>query len=198
MRSTGHGHRADVAERYAAWARIAREQPETTLRVYRMVGQLRATPSLRGVVDAALDSAMSLLGADFGNVQLLDQKAGQLRIVSHSGFANEFLEYFSAVDDTSSACGRAAKDCAQVVIADVNDDRAFRPHRFIAAASHFRAVQSTPLVDRTGRLVGVVSTHFRKPHRPLDPDLVVMARFGELVADVVRARLEPQQDTLQM
>jgi GAF domain-containing protein len=183
-----------VAERYAAWARIAREKPETTQNVHRMVRRLRAAPSLRALVDASLDSAMSLLHADFGNVQLLDQRTGQLRIVSHSGFNNEFLDYFSAVDDTSSACGRAAKNCSQVVIADVNDDPAFLPHRFIAAVSHFRAVQSTPLVDRTGQLVGMLSTHFRRPHRPPDRELVLMARFGELIADVVRARLEPQPE----
>ena len=29
-----------------------------------------------------------------------------------------------------------------------------------------RAVQSTPLVSRAGRLLGMISTHWRNPHQP--------------------------------
>ena len=32
----------------------------------------------------------------------------------------------------------------------------------------FRAVHSTPLITRSGKIVGVLSTHFRRPHRPSD------------------------------
>jgi hypothetical protein len=44
------------------------------------------------------------------------------------------------------------------------------------------AVQSTPLVDYAGHLIGMVSTHFRRPHRPSDRDLPDPARVRE--ADV--------------
>src|SRR5215475_4199402 len=38
--------------------------------------------------------------------------------------------------------------------------------------SGFRAVQSTTLIDRkTGKPLGIISTHWRKPHRPTDPEL---------------------------
>ena len=49
----------------------------------------------------------------------------------------------------------APRHGAQLVISDVTTDPGFGPHREIAAASGFRAVQSTPLIDEAGRLVGV-------------------------------------------
>ena len=67
------------------------------------------------------------------------------------------------VDDGHSASGRAAGQSAQVVIFDVDKDPGFAPHRAIARASGFRAVQSTPLVGLDGHVVAMVSTHFRVP-----------------------------------
>jgi GAF domain-containing protein len=33
------------------------------------------------------------------------------------------------------------------------------------------AVLSTPLISSTGRLLGIVSTHFSEPHRPTEREL---------------------------
>jgi hypothetical protein len=87
---------------------------------------------------------------------------GSLRIVAASGFGTEFLGYFAVVDDDSSACGRTATERAQTVIADVNTDPAFAPHREIAAASGFRAVQSRNIcciaVDAPAGVPGLART----------------------------------------
>jgi hypothetical protein len=56
-------------------------------------------------------------------------------------------------------------------------------------AAGFRAVQSTPLVDATGTLRGVLSTHFDRPHRPTAHELGLAATHARMVADEV-ARLD--------
>ena len=68
------------------------------------------------------------------------------------------------------------------VIVDVERDARFAPHREIAAGSRFRAVQSTPLVDGRGRLLGVISTHYRRPHLPSDRELALLAWYAEDVS----------------
>jgi GAF domain-containing protein len=75
------------------------------------------------------------------------------------------------------------------VIEDVQADAAFAPHRTVAAASGFRAVQSTPLIDRHGRLHGVLSTHFHAPHRPPERELRVMQAYARQLADSLAARV---------
>ena len=130
------------------------------------------------------------MGADFGNIQLRDPVTGSLRIVTQSGFGPEFLDYFAVVDDGHSACGRAARACAQIVVADVNADAGFAPHRDIATVSGFRAVQSTPLVDYAGRLIGMVSTHYRRPHRPSGTDLQIMELYADFAGEAIARRLD--------
>lgn len=141
--------------------------------------------SLGRVLDRALETALSLLRADLGNIQITDPATGALRIAVQAGFSAEFLQYFAVVSDDSSACGRAARDLAQVVIADVREDPRFAAHREIAAASGFPAVQSTPLVDQDGRLLGMLSTHYPRPYRPPAAELAVVRQLGALIGQVM-------------
>jgi hypothetical protein len=75
---------------------------------------------------------------------------------------------------------------------DVNVDESFATHRDIAAASGFRAVRSTPLADRAGRLFGMVSTHYPRPHSPSERGLQLMRRYGEVVGQAMSERLSPR------
>lgn len=142
------------------------------------------------VLEEGLEEALSLLHADRGNVQIVDPVTGSLVLVLHTGFSDEFLEYFAVVDDDGSACGRTASKHAQTVIVDVNTDPGFASHREIAAASRFRAVQSTPLVDQSGQLVGVLSTHYPRPYLPPARDLGLMRRLGELIGQAFETSLD--------
>jgi GAF domain len=177
------------ARHFAAGVRISLDQPEAMWRLHEVTGGLRDVCSVSTLLPEILDGALSLTGADFGNIQLLDPVTGSLRIVTQSGFDAAFLEYFAIVDDDHSACGRPARDCAQIVIADVTTDLGFAPHRGIATASGFRAVQSTPLADHAGRLVGMVSTHFGRPHRPTDLDLQIMELYADFAGEAIAAHL---------
>jgi hypothetical protein len=142
------------------------------------------------VLEDGLEDALSLLHADRGNVQIVDPITGSLVLVLQTGFSDEFLEYFAVVDDDGSACGRTASQHAQTVISDVNTDPGFAPHLEIAAASKFRAVHSTPLVDQSRQLVGVLSTHYPQPYLPPAQDLTLMRRLGELIGQAFETSLD--------
>jgi GAF domain-containing protein len=114
---------------------------------------------------------------------------GSLLPVTQAGFGPEFLGYFAVVEDVHSICGRAARQGAQTAVADVRADPGFMPHREIAAATGFRAVQSTPLVDYAGHLIGMVSTHFQRPHRPSDRDLRIMELYADFAGEALTAHL---------
>jgi GAF domain-containing protein len=156
-----------------------------------------ATPGCREFAGRLLEFALRLTSADFGNVQLVDPDSGSLRIVVHDGFSDEFLEYFAVVDDEHSACGRAAQQAEQVVIRDVSVEPLFAPHVGIARSSGFRSVQSTPLIDRRGRLHGIVSTHYKEPHAASPLNLRLMEFAARLATDHLGApaRDLPDEDS---
>lgn len=179
------------AQHFASCVRFCLDEPVVMRRLHQLTGALGDAPDLSTLLPQVLDGAMALVGADFGNIQLADPETGGLRIAAHSGFGSEFLEYFAVVDDDGAACGRAAKSGEQTVIVDVNTDPAFAPHRAIAAAAGFRAVQSTPLMDYSGRLIGMISTHFQHPYRPPDRELRAMEYYADVAGGALAVKLSP-------
>lgn len=57
-----------------------------------------------------LAATIELLGADMGNVQLLETERRVLVIAAQRGFAPDFLEFFRVVStEDDSACGRTLR-----------------------------------------------------------------------------------------
>lgn len=86
------------------------------------VGKACAQPNsdidecLQGIVDAAI----TLSGAEKGNLQLFDPLTGSLVIKAQRGFEQPFLDFFNQVHGHSSAaCGAAMLSCARVIVEDV-------------------------------------------------------------------------------
>jgi GAF domain-containing protein len=188
LRAQGRPMAALKAEGFAARMRLLLDAPQVVSLMRGFTRTVYDSTHHQLMLDRALEGGMSLLGADFGNIQVYDPRSRTLGIAAEEGFNREFLEYFAVVDGGSTACGRALTNRAQSVIPDVAADPAFSPHRAIAAASGFRAVQSTPLVDASGRFLGVISTHFRRAHRPTPQAMAVIDWYGEMIAAALSAQ----------
>ncbi|MFI6402297.1 GAF domain-containing protein [Streptomyces sp. NPDC050548] len=142
----------------------------------------------------AVETATALMGADFGNIQLVDPRDGSLVLVTQSGFGSGFLDHFAVVSDDGSVCGQAARQSAQAVVADVREGPTPAPHQKVFRAAGVRAVQSTPLVDHAGRLIGMISTHAAQPGRPSDRDLRLMELYAGLMGRIVAGHLGRTSD----
>jgi hypothetical protein len=107
--------------------------------------------------------AISVSGADMGNIQLLDE-SGTLRIAAQIGFEQPFLQFFSRVHAGEAACGAALKAAQRVIVEDVESSPIFSPDGCAAMLeAGARAVQSTPIVTPDGEIRGMLSTHYRSP-----------------------------------
>jgi GAF domain-containing protein len=119
------------------------------------------TAQLQGLLNAAITAD----GASKGNLQLFNPYLDGLQIVAHHGFDKPFLHQFGIVRwDEPTACGRAYRFGLRVVIPDISVDRFYAPYLSIAHASGYRAVQSTPIIQSGGSVIGVLSTHFSHSH----------------------------------
>jgi DNA-binding response OmpR family regulator len=155
---------------------------DSTRRLHELVSRLLECNDLQTSLEEVLDAAIALLDADMGNVQLFDPQTRRLQIVAQRGFREDFLEHFRGVGaDPSAVCARAAQQGHPAIVEDVQTDPGFAPHRAIAASAGFRAVQSTPVTSRKGELLGVLSTHFRKPHRPSERALRMVDLYCKLL-----------------
>jgi PAS domain S-box-containing protein len=143
-------------------------------------------PELLGEI---LDAGIEITGADMGNIQLLDD-AGRLGIVAHRGFDSAFLEFFDEVHDGIAACGLALQKGERVIVEDVACSPVFagRPALEAMLAAEARAVQSTPLVSRSGKVLGIFSTHYRRPQRPTDRELRLLDLLARQAADLIERK----------
>lgn len=162
---------------------------QSLAQLHRFSTRLIEAGDLSAVLEQMLDATIELQGADFGNVQLLDPERGGLVIVAQRNFETPFLEHFAVVRADDCACGRAADVGHRIIIEDIEADESFAPHRGVAREAGFRAVQSTPLISHRGELLGMLSTHFRKPHRPSDHEL----RLTDIYVQQAARMLERKQ-----
>jgi PAS domain S-box-containing protein len=160
-------------------------------RLHEFSTHLLAMSEFQPRLEEVLDATIALQNADLGNIQLYSPATKALEIVAQRGFKPDFLEYFENVYDNGTACGRAMELRKRVIIEDVELDSAYAPHRHIAASAGFRAVQSTPLFSGSGEFLGILSTHFRRPHRPSLRDLRFTDLYARHAAEIIeRRRLE--------
>jgi PAS domain S-box-containing protein len=142
--------------------------------------------NLREGLDEMLTATIELLGADMGNVQILNAQKGVLLIAAQRGFKLDFLDFFREVStEDDSACGRALRSGERIVIEDVENDPPYAPLLSVARAAGYRGVLSTPLIARDGTPLGMLSTHFRSVHRPSEQDLRRLDLYVRQAADFI-------------
>jgi PAS domain S-box-containing protein len=163
-----------------------------TRNLHELESRLLLHQDLRSLLNEILRAAENITAADMGNIQLLDAM-GILQIEVHRGFAADFLDFFQTVSDESSVCGMALAHRERVIVPDIEQDASLAgtPTLNALRKAGVRAVQSTPIIDRTGALVGMLSTHYRKPAQPNERDLRVLDLLARQAADLIyRLRAE--------
>jgi len=190
---------ADFIERFNADealresnARLAAET-KAMARFYEAGERLWESKSLREGLEATLAGTLDLLTADMGIIQLADRGSKKLRIVAHSGFDQEFLDFFrEASIDQDSSFGRALRSGEIMVIEDTEADPT-EQYRVIRRAAGYRAVVAAPLISSAGILLGMLSAHFRAPHRPGASELQWLELYRRRAADFIR-RIQSQEE----
>jgi PAS domain S-box-containing protein len=152
-----------------------------------------------GCLKEILNVAMEISGADKGVVQLLDFDSGTLAIVTQSGFDEPFLRFFANVEDGETAWKAAMNSQQRVIVEDIRESKLFagKPQLEILTDAGVLAVQSSPLMSSTGKLLGIISTHFGDRHLPSEQELRLMDLLARQTADYLeRKRVEEEREQL--
>jgi signal transduction histidine kinase len=141
----------------------------------------------QGIVDAAV----AITRSDMASVQMLLPERGrgrELQLLASVGFDADAAKFWERVRaDSASTCGAALLSGARVGVTDVEkcDFMAGTEDQATYLRAGIRAVQSTPLRSRTGRLLGMISTHWRQPHTPDEHQLAQFDILARQAADVI-------------
>lgn len=141
-----------------------------------------------------VDAAISITGSQFGTMQLLTPKGdasghgGELKLLCSRGLPPEAVGFWQWVNPVAhSSCTAALKSGQRAIIPDfetwdeiagTEDLQAFR-------RTGIRSAQTTPLLSRTGALLGMISTHWAYPHQPSERDLRLLDILARQAADIL-------------
>jgi signal transduction histidine kinase/CheY-like chemotaxis protein len=121
-------------------------------------------------------------------------KGGELRLLASRGFTPEAARFWEWVGaDSGCSCGEALRTGRRVVVPDIEHCEfvADTADRAAYLQAGIFAVQSTPLISRTGKLLGMISTHWRKTHEPSERALRLLDILARQAADLLeRMRAE--------
>ena len=163
-----------------------RQSLEDVTRMQQLSTRLLQAGDFSLLLHDILDAAIEITGAQMGNIQLLEGDV--LRITAQRGFDRPFLEFFASVHGEQAACGTALQRGERVIVDDVLNSPIFvgTPALEVMVAAGARAVQSTPLVSRSGRVLGMFSTHYQHaPQQPSERALRLLDILARQAADLI-------------
>ncbi|WP_052273340.1 PAS domain-containing sensor histidine kinase [Flavihumibacter solisilvae] len=169
--------------------RLAQELKDAT-KLQQISNRLIEEDDIQALYNAILSSAMELMNADFASIQTVVKDRDELRLLAYKGFHPESARHWEIVKDVSSSCGIAFATGTRIIFSDI-DNCPFKINK--DDYDHYRlsgivSMQSTPLISRSGKNVGMISTHWKRVHEPSEHELKLFDVVARQVADLIQQR----------
>ena len=149
-----------------------------------------------------VDAAVSITRSQFGTMQLLCPKddpsghGGELQLLYHHGLSPEAAGFWQWVSPRAySSCTQALKFGQRAIIPDFEtwDEIAGTEDLLAFRRTGIRSAQTTPLLSRSGALLGMISTHWTHPHEPSQRDLRLLDILARQAADLLERTISEEQ-----
>jgi PAS domain S-box-containing protein len=142
-----------------------------------------------------LDAAVDITRTDRGTMQTLDAGTGELCLLTARGMPPQVRKTFARVSPVArTSCAEALRRGERVLVDYATDARfAGTDDARAHLDAGIRSAQSTPLVARSGRLVGMLTTHWPETYVPSERDSRLLDILARQAADLIeRKRAEDQ------
>jgi len=142
---------------------------DQSLRLQEISTLLIQEGNLDSLYQRVLYAGVDLMSADMGSMQKYYPAERELRLLAFRGFHSDAAASWARIyPHSATSCGMALSAGTRVVISDIETTNLMPTEsaRDALRQAGIRAAQSTPLVSRSGELMGMISTHWGKPHQP--------------------------------
>jgi signal transduction histidine kinase/PAS domain-containing protein len=154
--------------------------------------ELASEDNAQILYEKIMDAAMQIMRSQFASLQMLHRDKDnndKLQLLAFRGFNLKAAKSWEWVysDHSGSTCGQALRTGNRIIVSNVQEDPTVRDTEdcriYISTGIH--AVQTTPLYSRSGKLVGMISTHWDKEHEPLEYELRLLDLLARQAADLI-------------
>lgn len=160
-----------------------------------LIGEL----DLMALYTKIVDAAISITKSQYGTMQLLRRSDGLdvgLELLVSRGLKPQDRAVWEWVPPTAhSSCTAALKSGQRAIIADFEtwDEIAGTKDLLAFRRAGIRSAQTTPLRSRDGSLLGMISTHWDKPHQPSERDLYLLDIVARQAADLLDRTIKEER-----
>lgn len=175
---------------------VAEERQQLALQLSDEVEELRKLHGLsirimqlkpQQIMQEVLFAVGELHHADLGLISIRYPLRDELEPTVSLGFRPEFLEIIGQIpsgDDIWRTCLANGK---RVTVEDTEVDPAFVPYLDASRNAGFRGMHSTPLMNRSGNLLGVLTIYFRDPYTPSLREVRLTDLYAHLAANAIES-----------
>ncbi|HEY1501844.1 MAG TPA: ATP-binding protein [Acidobacteriaceae bacterium] len=132
-------------------------------RLYDFSTRLLGTKDVSIIMGDLLQSVLAVQSADLEEIHLYNSNDDSLDLVASAGLRPAIPTGYGGLYDSGSPAWLAMLSGQRLVMEDVLRDVRFVPYREVAAARGFRSVHFTPMLNRLGGPIGVMSAYFPGP-----------------------------------
>lgn len=146
---------------------------------------------IAGLYEKIVKAAVTIMRSQYATIQMLyphGDTIGKLRILACSGFTTEAKKYWEWVyPTTGSSCGEVLRTGKRIIVPDYRTCSFMQGQPTLAMflEGGIFAAQSTPLMSRTGKLVGMISTHWDHPYDPPQYHLELLDILARQASDLI-------------
>ncbi len=170
--------------------RLASDLAETKL-LQSISSQLIQEDNVQAIYEQLLSAAREIMHADMATMQMLYPENNELLLLATKGFdpvAIKDWKWTKMGDET--ACAAALENQKRIIIPDIENSPFIRSEegRNVYRAAGVRAAQSTPLISRSGLVVGMITTHWSAVHEPSSRQLDLLEVLARQAADLLERK----------
>ena len=182
-----------TAELREAESRLADELADAQL-LQRISAALISENDVQSLYGQIVHAAVGIMGSDFASMQMFCPErgeGGELRLLASHGFSEQAQAFWEWVDvSTASSCGAALRSRERIIVPDIEQCAFLADTSNLVAyrEAAIRSMQTTPLLSRSGKLVGMISTHWHALHVSPERDLRLLDILARQAADVLERK----------
>jgi PAS domain S-box-containing protein len=159
-------------------------------RLHDLTTRLATGTHLDALFQEILAAVTELQSTDMAALLLRDARTGDLWMAASTGLTDAARRLVQRLPAGRGASGQAVRERHTVSIEDVDADPRYEAVRPLARLAGYRAISSTPLISRTGDVLGAVTTLFREPGRPPERDIELVELYARQVANAIEHATE--------